>query len=464
MGTVSEKSKIKQRIMDAALAAKARNARAVGGLTDSVCLFEYRALAKPGRYGLVWTEALQAALNEHEIVTIPPAGDVYWLDGTVVIPSNRRIEATGATVRAVPEYPYVMLRNRHVQDGTYAPISPGGEDVNISIHGGCWDEGARGRGVRRFHADKNSFCGVQTCMLFNNVRHLTLSDMTFSSVASFCVQIGDVTDGVFENFSFISCFADGLHINGNCQNLYIRSFSGHVGDDLVALNMYDWLGSSINYGPCKNVFCEDIHSAKDSRAKAMRLLPGIFIYRDGTAVDCSLTDAYFRNLSGIFEYKLYFQSPPYRLGTKPEGGGAGSADNLFFENVEITAMRPGYPFDLPETGYFGMFFVSSNVGYLSLENIRYETAEDISPRTFLVAVGPMTWKRTEDIEVFDPYISATVDTLSMSGIFVNGSPCREVRRLLKVIAFDDVNRDGFSSGRGRVNTVFIDGEQVTEGI
>lgn len=461
MSTVSEKNNIKQRIVRTTLEAKKRNESAIGRLTDSVSLSEYRALAKRGQHGLVWTEALQTALNEHEIVIIPSAGEVYWLDNTVVIPSNRRIEATGATVCVVPEYPYVMLRNRHVHDGTYAPIDSGDRDVNISIHGGCWGEGALKRGVRRFHAAKDSFCGVQTCMLFNNVEQLTITDITFSSVASFCVQIGDVTDGVFENFSFISCFADGLHINGNCQNLYIRNFTGYVGDDLVALNMYDWLSSSINYGPCKNVFCEDIHSAKDSRSKAMRLLPGIFIYRDGTAVDCSLSDMYFRNLSGICEYKLYFQSPPYRLGTKPEGGGAGTADNLFFENVEIVAMRPGYPCDVPETGYYGMFFMNSNIGYISLENIRYSTSDDISPRTFLVAVGPMTWRRADDMEVFDPYISTTVDTLSMSNIVINGSPCDDIDRLLKVIAFDNVNGDGFSSGRGRVNRIFVGGKQVS---
>ena len=460
MSKVSEKAKIKQRILRKTQEAKKRNERAIATLTDTVSLSAYRALAKDSRHGLIWTEALQAALDEHETVIIPPTEEVYWLDNTVLIPSGRHIEATGATICAVPEFPYVMLCNRHVQDGTHAPIDRREGDTNISIHGGCWSEGAVKRGVRRFHADRDSFCGVQACMLFNNVAQLTLTDVTFSSVASFCVQIGDVTDGVFENFSFISCFADGLHVNGNCENLYIRNFTGHVGDDLVALNMYDWLGSSINFGPCRTVFCEDIHSAPDSRAKAMRLLPGIFLYRDGTAVDCALTDAYFRNLSGIFEYKLYFQSPPYRLGTSPEGGGAGTADNLFFENVEVHAMRPAYPCDLPDTGYFGTFFLNSDIGYISLENLHYTVPDDASPRTFLVAVGPMTWRKAEDIEVFDPYVSATVDTLSMSRIFVNGAPCDDVHRLLKVIAFDDVNGDGFSSGRGRVLQIFLDGKQV----
>ncbi|MBQ8719774.1 MAG: hypothetical protein IJY65_01950 [Clostridia bacterium] len=462
MNTAQEKSRIKQRIIEDTLRAKKRNEEAISSLKDSVCLSEYRDLARVGQHGLIWTDALQAALNEHEIVIIPESEEIYWLDNTVSIPSNRRIEATGATIRMSAEYPYVMLRNQHVHDGTYAPIDTNDRDTNISIHGGCWDEGAIKRGVRRYHGESGSFAGVQTCMLFNNLDHLTITDITFSHVTSFCVQVGDLVDGIFENFFFISCYADGLHINGNSENLYIRNFSGHVGDDLVALNMYDWLGSSINYGPARNVFCENIHSAPDSRAKAMRLQPGIFAYRDGTLIDCSLCDMYFRNLSGIFEYKLYYQTPPYRLGTKPEGAGAGSADNLFFENVEIIYERPGCPYELSKVGYFGMFFLNSNIGYISLDNIRYKTTEDASPYIYLVAIGPMSWRRAgkEDIEVFDPYVSTTVDTLDMKNIFINGKQIDNAEKILKIIEFDDVNQDGFSSGKGKVNHIYIDGKSV----
>ena len=171
---------------------------------------------------------------------------------------------------------------------------------------------------------------------------------------------------------------------------------------------------------------------------------------------------YFRNLSGIFEYKLYYQTPPYRLGTKPEGAGAGSADNLFFENVEIISERPDYPYDIPTVGYFGMFFLNSNIGYISLDNVHYEVSENVSPYTYLVAVGPMSWRveGKEDIEIFDPYVSTTVDTLDMRNIFINGKRADNVKDILKIVEFDDVNQDGFSSGKGKVNNIFIDGKPV----
>ena len=462
MSRLQNKEFLKQQIMENAFAAKTRNEAEIATLTDSVSLFEYSDLVKDGDHGRVWTRALQAALYEHEIIVIPPSEEIYWLDSTVVVPSDRRIEASGAVIRLVPEYPYVMLRNENVGDGTYAPIDGSIRDRNISIHGGSWEESCDVRGKRRFHAEKDSFFGVQACMLFNNLDHLTVTDVTFSHANSFCVQVGDLTDGVFENFFFISCYADGLHINGNTENLLVRNFSGHVGDDLVALNMYDWLGSSINYGPAKNVFCEDIHSASDSRAKAMRLQPGIFVYRDGTQVDCSLCDMYFRNLSGIFEYKLYFQSPPYRLGTTPEGGGVGSANNLLFENCEILAQRPQYRADDTVQGDFGMFFINSNVGYLSLEEIHYTVPQGTDSNTHLIAVGPMSWRPVArpGIEVFDPYISGVLDTLELESIFVNGERVTDAKKVIKVIEFDDVNQDGFSSGRGQLNQVFLDGKQA----
>jgi len=109
-----------------------------------------------------------------------------------------------------------------------------------------------------------------------------------------------------------------------------------------------------------------------------------------------------------------------------------------------------------------MFFLNSNIGYISLDNVQYETTDEVSPYTYLVAIGPMSWRRVgkEDIEVFDPYVSATVDTLDMRNIFINGKQTDDVEKIVKIIEFDDVNQDGFSSGRGKVNHVYIDGKSV----
>ena len=106
-----------------------------------------------------------------------------------------------------------------------------------------------------------------------------------------------------------------------------------------------------------------------------------------------------------------------------------------------------------------MFFSNSDVGYLSLKNIQYTVDENVSDKTHLIAIGPMSY-RVNDMEVFDPYVSAVLDTLELEDIFVNGKRVTEVDSLIKIIEFDDVNKDGFSSGKGRVEHVILDGKAV----
>ena len=68
----------------------------------------------------------------------------------------------------------------------------------------------------------------------------------------------------------------------------------------------------------------------------------------------------------------------------------------------------------------------------------------------------MTWHpKSKDIETFDPYISSTVDIMELKNIFINGEKITDIDRLVKVIEFNDVNQDGFSSGKGKVNKILI---------
>ena len=83
-----------------------RNDVQIASLTDRVQLDAYVSEVKNGRE--IWTSALQAALREHEIVVIPEREAPYFIDNTVVIPSNRRIEAHGATVCLTPECDVLM--------------------------------------------------------------------------------------------------------------------------------------------------------------------------------------------------------------------------------------------------------------------------------------------------------------------------------------------------------------------
>lgn len=121
----------------------------------------------------IWSDALQTALNENEIVTIPAQDDKYYIDKKIIIPSNRRsIADKKAHISLTAQTNVLMLRNEHTQDGTYFPIKSGNEDCNISIDGGFWDEEKSyrlGYGDSGMYGENRSFFGVSTCMLFNNI-------------------------------------------------------------------------------------------------------------------------------------------------------------------------------------------------------------------------------------------------------------------------------------------------------
>ena len=447
---------------------KEKNLFLINGLSDACRLSEYRHLSEACTYGRIWTKALQAALLEHEIVVIDPSDEVYYIDGTVLIPSDRHIEAVGATIRLTPDCEVLMLRNEHTEDGTFAPIDTSACDRNISIHGGRWEEsqtsrkgyGLSGRYAPRTPEEiRRPFYGVSACMLFNHAQGLTLTDMTFAHTAGFAVQMGDLENGVFENIGFESCYADGLHVNGGTENVYIRHVFGEVGDDLVALNAYDWQDSSVNFGAIRGVWCEDLALSPKSRYKALRIEPGIYAYADGTTVDCGIFDAVFKNIKGIRTFKLYFQTPPYLLDQKPEWGAAGSGDNLFFEDIAIDLCAPIDGFDAyrngdPVRGHFAAFELCANIGYISFENIALTLYKERYPLSYLACVGPKS-VIYKGKEIFDPYISCRVETVEIKNVTVNGEKPSDVSALVKTVTFDDVNADGFSTGRGEIGEILL---------
>ena len=437
-------------------------------LTDRCHLSDYRALAFEGEHGTVWTKALQRALFEHEVVVIDPAEAVYYMDDTVVIPSNRYIEATGAVIRLTPECEVLMLRNEHTADGTHAPIDITLRDRNITIHGGKWEEsrekrlgyGKSGRYTWQKDGEvRRPFYGVSTCMLFNNIDGLRIADATFAHTAGFAVQTGDIRDAVFENIGFLSCYADGLHINGRTENVFIRHIFGEVGDDLVALNAYDWQDSSVDFGEISTVWCEDLDLWKTSRYQAFRLVPGLYTYADGSTVDCAVRDIVVKNVRGIRSFKLYFQTPAYEIGEMPERGDVGSGDNIFFEDIDVDLTGAvdgtgGHGSDHEIYGVFGAFEVCANIGYLSFENIRLVTYPEKNPYSYLVRVGPkaLFYKGRE---IFDPYVSCRLETVSLRDVTVNGGTA-DVKALVRTVAFEDINKDGLSTGRGEIGTVICE--------
>ena len=450
-------NEIKEKIYSSLSAMEAENKKKIASLRKRALLTAYAHLVRTAEYGKVWTEALRAALRENEIVEIPTGREPYYIDDTVVIPSNRRIEAWRAVLCLAPGCRVLMFRNEHTQDGTKAPIDVSSRDCNISISGGCFAESRterEGYGKSGRYSENEEFFGVSACMLFNNIENLTLENVTFRNTAGFAVQIGDAKNCIFENIWFNNCFADGLHVNGGSENIVARHVYGEVGDDLVALNAYDWQNSSVNFGAIKNVLCEHLNLAPLSRYKALRFEPGIYTYADGSVVDCALENVIIKDVIGIKTFKMYLQTPPYAIGGEREKGAPGTVDNFFFENISADLHTPIDPF--PEyvkgdrvRGVFAAFELGANIGTVTFENVDFTHHSEEFPLSYLVCIGPKSIV-SGGKEFFDPYISCRAERLIFKNISVNGEKAKDIRPLLREVNFDDVNGDGESSGNGKI--------------
>jgi len=446
----------------------AANRAAQDALTREASLTDYVSHVRTGMQDdteiRIWTDAFRAALAENEIVRIPASAEPYYVDDSITIPSNRRIFAEdGAVIRQMKGVRVLMFRNEHTADGTHAPIAADVRDCNIAICGGRWEESNTGRagyGRTGMYDMERSFYGVSTCMFFNNMDGLTLTDLTFVHTAGFSVQMGDITNVLIDNITFVECFADGLHINGNTENVRITNVRGQVGDDLVALNMYDWQNSSVDFGPMKTVLCENLDLSADSHYKAMRIEPGVYYYDDNSSVDCGLYDAIIKNVRGINTFKLYYQTPAYRIiGGEPERGGPGSGDYLFFEDIKIDLNAPidgfrEYTESDPVRGAFAGFEFGANIGHLFFENIDLTLYPEKYPYSYLFCVGPkscVTGNGT--VEVFDPYVSCEVGTVELTDIRVNGGQPDDIAPYIRAVTFDNINNDNRSTGRGTIASV-----------
>ena len=465
----------KEQIYAALEQMKRENRAAQERLTKEASLEDYRSLARADMQDdvpiTVWSDAFRKALDENEILRIPASDEVYYIDRPILIPSDRRITADdGAVIRLKKGVSTLMFRNVHTVDGTHAPIVSDCRDRNIAIIGGRWEEsleGRRGYGRSGMYDENRSYYGVSTCMFFNNMDGLTLRNMTFAHCGGFAVQTGDITGMDIDNITFVKCYADGLHLNGNTENVSVTNIRGQVGDDLVALNMYDWQNSSVDFGPTKTVLCENLELSADSGYKALRIEPGVYYYDDGSSVDCGLYDAIIRNVRGINTFKLYYQTPAYRIvGGEPERGGPGSGDYLFFEDITIDLNAPidgfrEYTESDPVRGAFAGFEFGANIGHLFFENIDLTLYPEKFPYSYLFCVGPKSCVTNNGaVEVFDPYVSCEVGTVELKNIRVNGEEPDDIAPYIRAVTFEDINGDGRSSGTGVIaNVVYTKGEK-----
>lgn len=431
----------------------------VESLSDCCSILEYKEFVCNN----IWTSAINKALTDHQIVIIPELDEPYLIDDSIIIPSNRKIIAYGATIKMVNGMDVLMLRNEHPVDETHNKIDILQHDENISIYGGTFEEcytNRLGYGKSGKYDKERSFYGVSCCMLFDNVEHLNLYDITFVHCAGFAVQLGEAYKVVIKNIYFDNCFADGLHFCGNIKDVFVTNVKGNVGDDLVALNMYDWQNSSITFGPGENIWIEDLCLEDGGKYKAIRLEPGTYTFDNGEKINCSLNNVMIKNVKGIRTFKMYMQTPPYLIGEMPERGEVGSAKNIYFENIDIDLNAPidkfhDYLNGDKVRGTFAAFELGANIDGLKLENIRVKLYKETYPEGYILSIGPKSIVHNGK-EIFDPYISSEAGNVVLKNIYVNDEKIKSLDGYIKEICFDDINCDGHSTGKGIFKHISIE--------
>ncbi|HNX04707.1 MAG TPA: hypothetical protein PKI32_04360, partial [Opitutales bacterium] len=423
--------------------AEARVDAAQAKLKKTVSLAAYAALAQEKDGRKIWSAALAKALAENEIVKIPAAEEPYWLDRTVMVPSNRRIEAdAGAEIAAAPGFVEALLKNSAWKDGVKSP-KKGFRNDNIAVVGGIWNMMADTRIVEH-----------DAAMMFSNVKGLAIRDLKIERGREFAIQISDAEDVTCERVEFVNCFADGVHVNGPVKHIAVRKLSGKVGDDFVALNAFDWPGCSHDFGPISYALVEDISLKTGSKTpetdivKSMRLLPGWHKYEDGSEVECMIENVIVRRFNGLRNFKVYFQSFPYKLAEGPDPyhyarRKPGRGNNLFFEDLAVDLdhppdMLPPCREGDPERGHSACWELGADIGNIYIRNVDVFAGLNRYPHLKVAMIGPKTYG-LPGREAGDPYMDITVGKLVLDDVRIHGG---RMDNSIAVYSFHDINHDG----------------------
>ena len=369
----------------------------------------------------IWTAAIQAVLDRHGEVHIPARPEPYYLDGPLVLRSGNRLTADAAAeIRLRPGTDTCMVRNENVCSFHDGPVPEDLlPDTDILIEGGTWSTLCTAHrvenGNRRGGADAgDSVPGCHGVILLHNIRRVQVRDVTIRQSKPFGVHIGLGSEFVVDGLRCIDHGRDGVHVEAPASYGLIRDIGGTMRDDPVALNAWDWRQCASAFGPIHHILVEDVTEApaEAGSTDAIRLLPGVKRFADGTTQACPVRDCVLRGLTDIREFKLYDQ-PNLELGRDEDSSaGLGQIHNVHFRDLRFS--RPG------------AFFVHAEVDDLSIRDVELGFDPSASETDYaLVEIGPpsMTYNHGSDdpeqwVEVFSPDLDCTVRNLEVADVRV----------------------------------------------
>ena len=383
----------------------------------------------------VWTQAMQATLDAQGTLHIPARDKPYYLDGPLVLKSGQKLSADPtAEIRLKPGSNTCMVRNEHVTTLNTKPVPADLPlDTDITIEGGIWTTLATAvanHGNERGQSSKeNPAFGTHGVILLQNVRRVSVRNLTVRQSRAFGVHLANAHEFTVENITLEEHRRDGVHVNGPASDGLIRSVRGDSGDDDVALNAWEWKNYAPSYGPIERIIVEDVTGWPEDDHEgniAIRILPGVKRFDDGTTLDCPIRDITLRRITDIRHFKIYDQ-PNLELGRDNDFSiGVGTVKDLRLE--DLTFNRPGH------------IELHANTNGISIHNVRVN--HPITPDWHLLAIGPQsqTYKRgkSEDpakwFEIFSPDLDCTVRNVSITGVRTRDSKADlPIEQVVKVI-------------------------------
>lgn len=372
--------------------------------------------------------AIQAALSNSNTVHLTKRDQPYLLDGPIILKSGQKLTADAeAVIQLKPGTNTCMVRNEHIVGFADKPVPADTKpDTDIHIEGGIWT--TFGEGNTRGHSSKKAHVhGTHGVILLQNVRRVTVRNITVRQSKAFGVHLANVHDFTVEGVTLDEHGRDGVHVNGPANGGVIRNVSGVSHDDTVALNAWEWKNYAPSFGPIHDIIIENIRGAPDGipSANSIRLLPGVKRFSDGTTLDCSISDITLRDITNIRDFKLYDQ-PNLEVGRDHDFSiGVGTLKNLRFENLVFHRL--------------GSIQAHANTDGLTVSDVKLDFPPSDDFR--LIELGPKsaTYKHKSDdpatwVEIFSPDLDCTVRNVCVTGVrFSDAATDLPTDQLVRVI-------------------------------
>ena len=378
----------------------------------------------------IYGDAIQAALCKYKCVQIPK-GESMYLEKPIIMKSGYRLKLDRYQhIANIPDLRTCLIRNESIINAETKRAVHKDYDTDISVDGGVWDGGLKdtdGEDKRLATGLIPEYKCALSVMIFVNIENLVIRNAEFKNGGiNYAVQLGSIKHFHISNLTYIRYGRDGVHINGPaCYGEVCNLYGEDMGDDIVALNAWDWDTSAITFGTIEKVYVHDNKTTNNE----LRLLPVRKMY-ESDFVDCDIRDCVLQRLSGIYTFKLYCQ--PNIFNAEIEGyhdvsGTVGNIYNVWFDDIDIDENKASGFHGLPVNGIFD---ICADCHDLHFENIRVlASREDVEKRGMkFVSVGPLSavWKNGSENpddwgEVFDPDAICHTDDIYFKNIsFTDG--------------------------------------------